>query len=116
MPEQDPVLEPQWLLQLRTYCQRCQVRSSFGHALPSAFPSCPLLAGQEAVVVVWVLCCSVLCSLPHATHHPVPFLCTGSLQVQDDLAPEVALTQPEPWDTTATPGKGTKPRGPQPSS
>nr|Q6AW68.1 RecName: Full=Protein transport protein Sec16B; AltName: Full=Regucalcin gene promoter region-related protein p117; Short=RGPR-p117; AltName: Full=SEC16 homolog B [Gallus gallus]BAD34968.1 regucalcin gene promotor region related protein [Gallus gallus] len=49
MPEQDPVLEPQWLLQLRTYCQHCQV--------------------------------------------------------QDDLAPEVALTQPEPWDTTATPGR-----------
>uniref|UniRef100_A0A669PM50 Protein transport protein sec16 n=1 Tax=Phasianus colchicus TaxID=9054 RepID=A0A669PM50_PHACC len=49
MPEQDLVLEPEWLLQLRSHCQHCEV--------------------------------------------------------QDDLAPEVAPTQPEPWDTAATPGR-----------
>ncbi|XP_052522400.1 protein transport protein Sec16B isoform X2 [Tympanuchus pallidicinctus] len=49
MPEQDLALEPEWLLQLRTHCQHCEV--------------------------------------------------------QDDLTPEVAPTQPEPWDTAATPGR-----------
>uniref|UniRef100_A0A803Y7E9 Protein transport protein sec16 n=1 Tax=Meleagris gallopavo TaxID=9103 RepID=A0A803Y7E9_MELGA len=48
MPEQDPALEPEWLLQLRTHCQHCEV--------------------------------------------------------QDDLTPEVAPTQPEPWDIAANPG------------
>uniref|UniRef100_A0A8C2UIZ1 Protein transport protein sec16 n=1 Tax=Coturnix japonica TaxID=93934 RepID=A0A8C2UIZ1_COTJA len=56
MPEQDPALEPEWLLRLRTHCQHCEVRSSFGHALSSAFPSCPLLVGWKAVLVldVWL--------------------------------------------------------------
>uniref|UniRef100_A0A803XQJ5 Protein transport protein sec16 n=1 Tax=Meleagris gallopavo TaxID=9103 RepID=A0A803XQJ5_MELGA len=49
MPEQDPALEPEWLLQLRTHCQHCEV--------------------------------------------------------QDDLTPEVAPTQPEPWDIAANPGR-----------
>ncbi|XP_015725296.1 protein transport protein Sec16B isoform X3 [Coturnix japonica] len=49
MPEQDPALEPEWLLRLRTHCQHCEV--------------------------------------------------------QDDLTPEVEPTQPEPWDTAATPGR-----------
>uniref|UniRef100_A0A8C9EH69 Protein transport protein sec16 n=1 Tax=Pavo cristatus TaxID=9049 RepID=A0A8C9EH69_PAVCR len=45
MPELDPALEPEWLLQLRTHCQHCEVRSGFGHSLPPAFPSRPLLVG-----------------------------------------------------------------------
>ncbi|OXB84300.1 UNVERIFIED_CONTAM: hypothetical protein H355_007183 [Colinus virginianus] len=54
MPEQDPVLEPEWLLQLRAHCQHCEV--------------------------------------------------------QDDLTPEVALTQPEPWAAAATPGDAEQPQ------
>lgn len=127
MPEQDQALEPEWLLQLRAHCQHWEVRSSPGVLpvssllvvlCPSGFPFCLLAMGHRAMgVSVWgspltelVLCftLAVRCpwALPCATlSSSLSRLSSGSLQAEDNLPPEVALTQPElSWAAASTAG------------
>uniref|UniRef100_A0A8B9VLQ8 Protein transport protein sec16 n=1 Tax=Anas zonorhyncha TaxID=75864 RepID=A0A8B9VLQ8_9AVES len=127
MPEQDQALEPEWLLQLRAHCQHWEVRSSPGVLpvsslvvvlCPSGFPFCLLAMGHRAMgVSVWgspltelVLCFTLAArcpwALPCATlSSSLSRLSSGSLQAEDNLPPEVALTQPElSWVAASTPG------------